>query len=216
MGTRGFNQPAIVDRWHKRFGHSQYLERAFCQKYWLPFFSKGIIVESEEVASRPSFWMRLLAFVANKYFLVGLAMIPFLLWPLIWIEDRTPSANQVGCTDIRTSTPTDWRAANLKADQPGAFYVIVSSVTDFREYPLLNKLAARLKAYQLSRQFPTLSFDIMPTTNVTGGNKMQAIVLARGVADKEKACGIQRQAAACGIARDAYVYQLGNRPLGCN
>ena len=165
MGTRGFNQPAIVDRWHKRFGHSQYLERAFCQKYWLPFFSKGIIVESEEVASRPSFWMRLLAFVANKYFLVGLAMIPFLLWPLIWIEDRTPSANQVGCTDIRTSTPTDWRAANLKADQPGAFYVIVSSVTDFREYPLLNELAARAEGV------PTLSSIPHPKLRHNAHNK---------------------------------------------
>lgn len=214
-GTRGFNQPAIVDRWHKNFGHSAYLEASFCKKYWLPFFSKGIIVESEEVASKPPIWVRIFAFFASKYFLLFAVLALVACWPFIWIEDRTPAANQTTCSDIRKSTSADWRADNLKDDLKDSYYVIVKSVASFRDYPLLNRLIARLEAYRLSRQFPSLSFDSMPTANTAGGNKMEAIVLARGIPEKVRACEIRRQAIACGVAHDAYVYQLGVGPLGC-
>jgi hypothetical protein len=216
VGTRGFNQSiVVVDRWHKGFGHSQYLEQSFCRKFWLPFFSEGIIVESEDVASKPSIWLSMLGFVANKYFLLAVVALLVALWPYIWIENLTPSANQTACADIRKSTSADWRAENIKVDQAGTFYVIVNSVTDFLDHPSLNWIVAHIRAYQLAHQFPTVSFDVMPTASVRGANKMQAIVLARGIPDKAKACEIRLQAMECGIARDAYVYQLGNRPLGC-
>ena len=215
-GTRGFNMPSVTDRWHSGFGHSQYLQQSFCRKYWLPFFSTGIIVESDDDASRPPIWLRLFGLITNKFAILGMLGALYFLFPYIWIEDRTPSANQASCQDIRKSTAGQWRTANLKGgDQIGTHYVIVRSITEFRDYPWLNRLFAQTKAFQLSRQFPTLSFDTMHTTRVSGGNNMQAIVLASGLANKERACEIRQQAATCGVSENAYVYQLGNQALAC-
>lgn len=215
VGTRGFNHAPVVDRWHSGFAHSQYLQQKFCDKYWLPFFAKDIRVESESFAEKPPLWIRLLGGLFSKYLLLLATALLIGLWPYIWINDKTPAANERSCRSIRVSTPDEWRSTNLQADEDGSFYVIVGSVSRFADYPVMNSSVAKLEAFRLGREFPTLSFDVMQTASVDGKNRMRAIVLARGLPDQSRACEIQRLARTCGVSADAYVYQLGQGPRGC-
>lgn len=52
-GTFGFKKPGIRDRWHRGFGHGQYLTEEFCVKYWIPIFKDGKIVEGDLVDTTP-------------------------------------------------------------------------------------------------------------------------------------------------------------------
>jgi hypothetical protein len=67
----------------------------------------------------------------------------------------------------------------------------------------------------MRKEFPKIDFDAMPTANQTGGNRRWAVVLVRGIDNKEKACRIANFSHHCDIARDAYVYQLFVGPKPC-
>jgi hypothetical protein len=69
-GTYGFKVPRVRDRWHRGFGHSQYLTQDFCQRFWIPFFRDGKIVEGDVEAESPVFWVRLLSIIKIKYALL--------------------------------------------------------------------------------------------------------------------------------------------------
>jgi hypothetical protein len=72
-GTYGFKVPRVRDRWHRGFGHSQYLTKEFCAKFWVPFFRDGMIVEGDLVDEVPPLWVRLFSIIKIKYLLLALA-----------------------------------------------------------------------------------------------------------------------------------------------
>lgn len=73
-GTYGFKKPRVRDRWHRGFGHSQYLTKDFCNKYWVPFFKNGEKVESNLDDETPPLLIRFIEIVHLK-FLVPLIII---------------------------------------------------------------------------------------------------------------------------------------------
>jgi hypothetical protein len=66
-GTYGFKVPRVRDRWHRGFGHSQYLTEEFCKKFWVPFFRDGKIIEGDLVAEAPPPWISIFSIVRIKY-----------------------------------------------------------------------------------------------------------------------------------------------------
>jgi hypothetical protein len=78
-GTYGFRVPRIRDRWHKGFGHSQYLTEEFCKKFLVPFFQEGKIVEGDLVSEAPPFLIRLFSLLSIKYVLAPLLAVGIVL-----------------------------------------------------------------------------------------------------------------------------------------
>jgi pimeloyl-ACP methyl ester carboxylesterase len=72
-GSFGFGTPGIVDRFHLDAGHSTFLTREFCQKFWLPFLRDGTVV-SAGPAMKPRAWLTFITAVKLKY-LVPLLII---------------------------------------------------------------------------------------------------------------------------------------------
>jgi len=60
VGSFGFNSPAVTERWHKGFTHSDFLTANFCTKFWIPFLEKGEIIKGNEPEPLPRM-MRILA-----------------------------------------------------------------------------------------------------------------------------------------------------------
>jgi hypothetical protein len=93
-GTFGFRIPRVRDRWHRGFGHGQYLTDEFCKEFWIPFFQSGEIREGDVVDGAPPIWIRLLALARLKYFLpfllllLGIAAFYYKLGPLA--EPKSP------------------------------------------------------------------------------------------------------------------------------
>jgi pimeloyl-ACP methyl ester carboxylesterase len=77
-GTYGFRRPAIFDRWHAGKTHVDFLNQQFCEKYWVPFFRNGVIIEDSEVPARPPWWLSVLSTLQIKYFV--LIPVGVLLW----------------------------------------------------------------------------------------------------------------------------------------
>lgn len=71
VGTYGFKVPRVRDRWHRGFGHSQYLTKEFCTKFWIPFFTRGEIVEGDLVDAQPPMWVQLFSVLHIKYLVVA-------------------------------------------------------------------------------------------------------------------------------------------------
>jgi pimeloyl-ACP methyl ester carboxylesterase len=84
-GSFGFNRgPFVEDRRHSKYGHSQFLTRAFCERFWVPFFCDSEHKELGDVDATPSAW---LIFVDGFPFLKTLAWgSPTLL--ALWIVWR--------------------------------------------------------------------------------------------------------------------------------
>jgi pimeloyl-ACP methyl ester carboxylesterase len=214
VGTQGFNNPRVYDRWHKAFGHSQYLTTLFCKTYWIPFFNSGEIVESPYTRETARWWCRFLRSLTNKYVLGLFVLIAIFALPYIWISNETPAANQLECLEIATSTRGEWRNRYLLSDRDGAYYSIVRSQNVRPFIGFINSILWNLEVYKLRKQFPTVDFDSMHTSNATGGNQREAAVIARGLPDLHDACKVTRAANSCGIG-GAYAYQLGLGPINC-
>jgi hypothetical protein len=80
VGTRGFNNSQVNDRWHLGFGHSQYLTETFCKTFWIPFFESGKVVSGASVREQAPLWCRGLWALTNKYFWIVLAAALFVSW----------------------------------------------------------------------------------------------------------------------------------------
>jgi hypothetical protein len=59
IGSHGFQGEPLRERWHRGFTHSQFLEPDFASKYWIPFLSKGEVVDGDDPVPLP-IWIRLL------------------------------------------------------------------------------------------------------------------------------------------------------------
>jgi hypothetical protein len=52
-GTYGFQRPLVTDRRFEGLGHSDFLNPAFCKKYWIPFFKTGSFEPDETGQEKP-------------------------------------------------------------------------------------------------------------------------------------------------------------------
>jgi hypothetical protein len=77
-GTYGFNKSGVRDRWHSNAGHGYFLKPAFCERYWIPYFKDGTIVEGADEPEDPPVWVRILYIFRLKYLL--LAALVALTW----------------------------------------------------------------------------------------------------------------------------------------
>jgi hypothetical protein len=77
-GTYGFNRPAVRDRWHNGKAHSDFLNRDFCQIYWVPFLRDGTIIPNDEEAERPPWWLWAVSVFKIKYAVILIAAGTFL------------------------------------------------------------------------------------------------------------------------------------------
>jgi hypothetical protein len=65
-GTYGFRRPRVRDRWHANAGHGYFLKSEFCERYWIPFFKDGTIVEGAADPEEPPIWIRILWLFADS------------------------------------------------------------------------------------------------------------------------------------------------------
>jgi hypothetical protein len=59
VGSHGFQSPAVSERWHSGFAHSDFLTPAFCTKFWVPFLREGTVVEADRPSALPR-WVNIL------------------------------------------------------------------------------------------------------------------------------------------------------------
>jgi internalin A len=79
-GTYAFRRPGTRDRLHNRKAHSDFLNRDFCKKYWIPFLRDGTIIENDEKAEPPPWWLWAVSVLKIKYFLLAAAAILLYRW----------------------------------------------------------------------------------------------------------------------------------------
>jgi hypothetical protein len=73
VGAYGFQSPAVTDRWHQGLAHSDFLTADFCQKFWVPFLTKGEVIAGDAPALLPRF-ARILTRLPLKWILWPLAL----------------------------------------------------------------------------------------------------------------------------------------------
>jgi pimeloyl-ACP methyl ester carboxylesterase len=56
-GTYGFRRPSVRDRWHNSKAHSDFLNKEFCAKYWIPLLRNGEVIDDDEEAESPPWWL---------------------------------------------------------------------------------------------------------------------------------------------------------------
>ncbi len=80
-GAYGFRRPAVQDRWHNGKAHSDFLNKDFCRKYWLPFLRDGTIVEADEAPEPPPWWLWVVSTFQIRYGVVlALLILAYYLW----------------------------------------------------------------------------------------------------------------------------------------
>lgn len=80
-GTFGFREPLFEDRWHNNPGHSFFLTKDFCDRFWAPFMKNGTIVDGEDSPHTPHGLVEFISTFHIKYtvsFILTLAVIAFL------------------------------------------------------------------------------------------------------------------------------------------
>jgi hypothetical protein len=72
-GTYGFRRPLVRDRWHNGARHGYFLDRSFCEQFWVPFLKDGKTTPGAESPERPRAWLQLLSIFRLKYVIALLA-----------------------------------------------------------------------------------------------------------------------------------------------
>src|SRR5262249_32003605 len=70
VGSHGFLSSAVYERFHRRIGHSGFLRRDFCEKYWIPFLRDGLLEKGDEWEDFP-FVIRLLLRVPWRWIILA-------------------------------------------------------------------------------------------------------------------------------------------------
>ncbi|HMJ07103.1 MAG TPA: alpha/beta hydrolase [Chthoniobacterales bacterium] len=94
-GTFGFGTFGVHDRFNK-FGHGDYFNKAYVEKFWRPFIYDGEIrpTEWETVRKNPPWWLSALSWIPLKYFLLA-GIIALILGFFGWLLG--PSQIRIGC-----------------------------------------------------------------------------------------------------------------------
>jgi hypothetical protein len=83
-GSFGFNRGNFVeDRKHSKCGHSHFLNREFCVRFWVPYFSDGRLDEPGDPGATPS---RLVRFVDGMWFaMIFWGGVTYLVALALWL-----------------------------------------------------------------------------------------------------------------------------------
>lgn len=81
IGTFGFRDPDINNRFHNDATHSYYLSAQFCRHYWIPFLDRNVICQGD-FPKKPPLWIRMLKIFKIKYLIctIVIAFIGYLLY----------------------------------------------------------------------------------------------------------------------------------------
>lgn len=79
-GTFGFGTARIRDRFH-RLGHSDYFDKQFVSRYWVPYLKDGTVVSSEWETKRPTppIWQDWLAKLPLRWVWIALVVIALVM-----------------------------------------------------------------------------------------------------------------------------------------
>jgi len=85
-GTFGSHTPGVEDRWHGTLNHGGFLTKAFCEKYWVPYFADGTVVPSDDPAAAPPRLIRWITLLPPKFILWPVLALLTLwgVWRLVW------------------------------------------------------------------------------------------------------------------------------------
>jgi len=77
-GTYGFRRPPIRDRWHNGKAHSDFLNEEFCEKYWAPLLCRGEVIDDDERAEPPPWWLSAISILQIRFVVLLIVAIIFL------------------------------------------------------------------------------------------------------------------------------------------
>jgi hypothetical protein len=112
VGSTGFNRPPVESRWHKGFGHSDFLTEDFCSEFWIDFL-KGSKPKPGDKATRLPLWIRMIASFPLRW-VIALLIVSPLFVGAIWIaepellinEFRHPWSHVPARSGTASSTPS--------------------------------------------------------------------------------------------------------------
>lgn len=89
-GSFGFNRGDVKDRYHTQLSHSSFLNAAFCNNYWVPYFCDGKVDETGLTTPKPS---RMVRFIDNLpplkwLFLGAIFVVIFFACKYLWLSSR--------------------------------------------------------------------------------------------------------------------------------
>jgi hypothetical protein len=148
VGSYGFQSPAVTDRWHAGFLHSDFLTQEFCNRFWVPFLREGTLARADAplalpLASRvftrlPLRWI-VLCVIAAVLVLVPVKIAPWATWTqatnalfdgkkvelapfIVWVVNRPGAAPARYVLDERkleqARTPAAFRQLLMRAIAP--------------------------------------------------------------------------------------------------
>ncbi|MDI2077106.1 hypothetical protein [Bradyrhizobium sp. Mp27] len=92
VGSDGFQNPVVSDRWHKDFQHSDFLTKEFCEKFYIPSL-RGEKVAGDAPIPFP-FWAQLIGRLPVRWLLaVGILTVALLACSVA--IKNAPSASQI-------------------------------------------------------------------------------------------------------------------------
>ena len=111
VGSHGFLSAVVEERWHTGLGHSDFLTADFCQQFWVPWLSHGVLTVGSTNPPPPPLWARVVSRLPLRWILVAMFLSLTLLgattmsrWPPSTLapyrQDPTP---QRRVTDLGTT-----------------------------------------------------------------------------------------------------------------
>lgn len=97
VGSYGFNlglEDEVKDRFHNGLKHSDFLNEAFCDRFWIPFLNGAPPPDGDWPRQKPAWWVRLITRFKIKYALlaIGMAAVAYALLAIFY----GPSAYRYG------------------------------------------------------------------------------------------------------------------------
>ena len=110
VGSDGFQNPVVNDRWHKNFRHSDFLTKDFCETFYIPSL-KGELVSGDDAVPFP-LWARVLARLPVRWFLAVLLLVASVLGSAYIVRAAPPPSTMIKkFSDLfrkPTPTPPQW------------------------------------------------------------------------------------------------------------
>ena len=92
VGSDGFQNPAVHDRWHKDFKHSDFLTKEFCEKYYIPSLRGEDIAGDAPV--RFPLWAQAIGRLPIRWLLAASILTAFVLTCSVAIKNA-PSTSEL-------------------------------------------------------------------------------------------------------------------------
>jgi hypothetical protein len=88
VGSDGFQNPVVNDRWHKGFRHSDFMTKEFCENFYIPSL-RGEAVSGDDPSSFP-LWVQIASRLPIKWFLAVLLIAGSVLVTAFVVENAPP------------------------------------------------------------------------------------------------------------------------------